>query len=573
MKADTVFVRGRLWTADDRVAATALAVVGERIVCVGSDEEVMRWVGDHTRVVDLAGRMMIPGFHDGHCHYTLAADEHCGINLKGLQSAEACLAAIQQKLVSRPDAPFLRGGGFLEALFPDTGPRKEWLDALSSEMPIAIAADTYHSLWVNSAALALAGITAETPDPHNGRIERDADGSPSGCLRETAQALVLDRLPDWPVEEYKAAIVAFQQTAHTLGLVAACDPWLDIHGRNAVQALRELDSEGKLAMHLRGAYLADPAQGVEQCAALLARCQQDNPPLDATHDPHFRVSAIKFFCDGIFETKTARMLHPYAAAAEKGAEYYGEQNWEAGRMKALFAALDKAQMQIHVHCIGDGAVRQTLDALAFARSQNGARDARHCIAHATACAPEDMPRFRQLDVTVMLNTFWAERDETWLMIAPWVGAEIAEHYLYPVKSFFDAGVRVTNASDYPVTPWPNPLIGIETAVTRQPADNYHPWVFDYDNPVHHHAPWPEERAGVEPMLLACTLNQAVANFMEEFTGSLSVGKYADLVILDRDLLPLAPAEIGAVGVVQTWFKGRCVYTRPAPHQRSDSHGR
>ncbi|HDG1672638.1 TPA: amidohydrolase [Kluyvera cryocrescens] len=555
MYAEIVFKNGVIWTADRlHPLAQAIAVTGEEIIFCGSNADACAYTGEKTQVHDLAGRFMMPAFIDGHCHYTLTADDICGVNLQGMNTPEAYLRAIGDKLAARPNAEFIRGGGFLEAVFPDVGPDKALLDAISLDIPIVIVSETYHSLWVNSKALAIAGINAHTPDPLNGRIERNSLGEPSGCLRETAQALVLECLPDWSVEEYKESILHFQNLAHRLGITGACDPWLDIHGQNATSALIELDDQRQIKMNLRGAILAAPALGQEQFPALNSRLNTLR-----RQGKHFQATTLKFFADGIFETKTALMLEPYAAAAGKGDNYYGEQNWNTSELQALFTTADKAHWQLHIHCIADGAVRQALDAFEHLQKTNGKRDSRHCIAHATACAAEDFPRFKALGVSVMLNTFWASRDKTWLMIADWIGHDRAERYLYPVESFFNAGAIVTNASDYPVTAWPNPLIGIETAVTRQPADNYHPWVFDYSNPVHQQVPWPEERTSVERMLEACTVNQAWANFMESYTGSIVPGKKADFIILNNNPLSVAAEDIGVITVHQTWFEGECVY--------------
>lgn len=559
MYAEMVFKNGVVWTADQQhPLAQAVAITAGEIIFRGSNAEASAFIGEKTQIHDLAGRFMMPAFIDGHCHYTLSADDLCGVNLQGMNTPEAYLSAIRDKLAARPNAEFIRGGGFLEAAFPGAGPDKCLLDAVSSDIPIVIASETYHSIWVNSKALAMAGINAQTPDPLNGRIERNSLGEPSGCLRETAQALVSDLLPDWSVEEYKESILHFQTLAHRLGITGACDPWLDIRGQNATSALIELDDQRQIKMNLRGALLATPALGRTQFPALNSR-------LNALRrkGKHFQATTLKFFADGIFETKTALRLEPYAADAGKGNNYYGEQNWNTSELQALFTEADKAQWQLHIHCIADGAVRQALDAFEHTQKTNGKRDSRHCIAHATACAAEDYSRFAALGVSVMLNTFWASRDKTWLMIADWIGHERAERYLYPVDSFFKAGAIVTNASDYPVTAWPNPLIGIETAVTRQPANNYHPWVFDFSNPIHQQIPWPEECTQVENMLSACTINQAWANFIESYTGSITPGKKADFIILDNNPLRVASEDIGAITVLQTWFEGECVYAASA----------
>lgn len=567
MYAEIVFKNGFIWTAEHTAPqAQAMAIAAQKIIFIGGDEEANAFITSQTVVFDLAGRFVMPAFIDGHCHYSVTADDVCGVNLQGMNTPEAYLEAIGRKIATCPGASFIRGGGFLEAVFPDCGPDKSLLDSLSRKIPIAIASETYHSLWVNSKALEMAGISAQTPDPQNGRIERDELGNPSGCLRETAQDLVLKLLPDWTVDEYKESILRFQSLAHSLGIAGAYDPWLDIRGENAIAALTELDNLQLLKMNLRGAVLASPAKGREQFSSLhmqLTALKREKQ--------HFRVGAVKFFADGIFETKTALMLQPYSPSAAKGMDYYGEQNWQIADLQELFVDVDKALWQIHIHCIADGAVRQALDSFEHMRKVNGVRDARHCIAHATACAPEDFPRFRELGITVMLNTFWASRDKTWLMVSDWIGPERAEAYLYPVASFFTAGACVTNSSDYPVTAWPNPLIGIETGVTRRPADNYHPWVFDYQDPRHHQVPWPQERATVEQMLEACTVNQAWANFMEQQTGTLRPGKMADFIILGQSPLQVAAEDIGAIEILQTWFEGEQVYCSLTPGAALNVH--
>lgn len=554
MFASKVYRNAYVYTADsDRTVAQAVAIHDGKIAFVGTDTEAEPYIGPGTEVVDLEGKMLMPSFFEGHAHYTMGIPAIVGINLAGYNTEEEYVEACRAYLAERPGLEMLRGQGYLEACFPGVGPNRAALDRASTDIPIVLQAETLHSLWANSKAIELAGITSETPDPANGKIEHAEDGSPSGCFREAAQNLILDALPDFTVEQYKEGLLVYQDMCHSFGITGSYDPWLYANG-NPIEALKELDREGKLSMHLRGAYWADPHKGPEQVEELVAARDRDNG------GDLFHVNAVKLFMDGVLESQTAFLLEPYEHAAGRPEGWRGDQIWNPDNMNAVVAAVDRAGMGIHVHCAGDAAVKQTLDAVALARNENGKRDARHCITHIFLLDQADIPRFRNLDVVAMTNSYWFQIDETYFVNGTYTGMDRIAH-TFPQQCLIAGGVRVANASDYPITAIPNPFVGIEIGVTRIAADNYHPWVFDYSDPKFHEPLWPEERADVHDMIDSFTINQAYANFVDDISGSIEVGKNADLIVVDRNIIEGAPEDIGLATVEETLFRGKTVYKK------------
>lgn len=554
MIADRVFTNASVYTADKkRNLASAVAIKDGKFVYVGSDEGVKEYIGETTVVEDVSGKFIMPSFVEGHAHLTMATSTVVGINLAGYNTEEHYVGACRKYIEDHPGIKLLRGQGYLEALFPGKGPRREAMDMASSTVPIVVQAETLHSLWANSAAIELCGITKDTPDPENGRIERRSDGSPSGCFRESAQDLILDALPDYSVEEYERGILAYQDMCHELGFSTAYDPWLFVNS-NGVEALKSLDKQGKLSMRMRGAYWADPHRGTEQVEEIVAARDRDND------GELFHINAVKFFLDGVLESVTGFLLEPYEKAEGRPKGWCGDRIWEPDNINSVVAALDKAGMGIHCHCAGDGAVREALDAVEYAAKVNGKRDARHCITHIFLLDPLDIPRFKELGVVAMTNSYWMQIDDTYFVNGSYTGKERIAHS-FPENCLFKSGACVTNASDYPITATPNPFVGIEIGVTRIAPDNYHPWVVNYDDPKFHEPLWPEERADVCDMIDSFTINQAYANFMEDETGSIEVGKSADMIVVDKNILKIAPEDIATAAVEKTLFMGNVVFEK------------
>lgn len=552
MTAERVYINATVYTADKaRTMAQAVAISGGKFVYVGSNEGAMAYVGKDTIVEDVAGKLIMPAFIEGHAHYTKATSTVVGINLAGYNSEEQYVEACRKYIEDHPSIKVLRGQGYLEAIFPGIGPKREAMDRASKDVPIVVQAETLHSLWANTAAIELAGITKDTPDPENGRIERRPDGSPSGCFRESAQDLILDALPDYSVEEYEQGILAYQELCHKYGFSSSYDPWLFVNS-NGVEALKSLDKKGLLSMRMRGAYWANPHRGVEQVKEIAEARDRDND------GKLFHINAVKFFMDGVLESITGFLLKPYEKADGRPEGWRGDQIWDPDNMNAVVAALDKEGFGIHVHCAGDAAVKQSLDAVEYAFKVNGKRDARHCITHIFLLDPADIPRFKELGVVAMTNSYWMQIDDTYFVNGIYTGMDRIAHS-FPENCLFAGGVTVANASDYPITATPNPFVGIEIGVTRIAPDNYHPWVIDYDDPKFHEPLWPEEKADIRDMIDSFTINQAYANFMDEETGSIEVGKSADMILVDKNILAIAPEDIGTAVVEKTLFMGNVVY--------------
>jgi predicted amidohydrolase YtcJ len=392
-----------------------------------------------------------------------------------------------------------------------------------------------HSAWVNSRALALAGITRETPDPPNGRIERDpVTREPSGTLRESATALVERLLPPYSPAERREGLKRAVALANSLGITTLHDASA---GPEMVAAWAELDRAGELTARVIAAQYVSPELGPEQVDSLAARRER------FAGTRFFRPAAAKFFADGVIEAKTAALLAPYLG--EGGGT--GTANFRPGQLDSLVAAVDRAGIRIHVHAIGDRAIRMALDAIEHARAVNGVRDNRPILAHIQLFDPADIPRFKSLGVVASFQPLWAYADAYITdLTEPVLGPE-RSRWLYPIASLVKSGAVVAAGSDWTVSSM-NPLEAIQVAVTRRgPTDSAGP-------------PWiPEELVGLRTMLEAYTRNGAWAAGDERRTGTLEVGKAADVVVLDRNLFDLAPTSIGRARVLLTLLEGRAVY--------------
>jgi predicted amidohydrolase YtcJ len=560
--ADTVFKNGYIYTvnAHDPVAK-AVAVKGGKIVYVGSNRGVRAFVGPSTQVVRLGGKMMLPGFIDSHMHASMTVSSLYSVLLYGMTSVDEYVAAVAEFAGANPEMDVIRGQGWSNTVVPGIGPLATALDAVVSDKPVAIMSEDGHSYWVNSAALALADITGATPDPENGVIERvpgseQSDppyGTPSGTLRETAADLVTGLLPDYTVQQYKDGVASFQQdVAAPLGLTTVFDPLMYV-GSNGVQALEEMASDGDLTVRFRAALSLTPEDDLATWI----------PAARAERAKHrhgmFKTPAVKIFADGVVEGHTAYLDEPYADALEyKGdAGYRGEPIWRPLDLKKAFARLDRAGFQIHTHAIGDAATTETLNALAYARKVNGKHDWRPGITHLQLVDPKDFSRFAKLGVTAVPDPYWFIKDDyyTYLQV-PYLGLPRADRE-YPMKSFFRAGVTVASASDFPVTIPPDPLMGIAVGVTRWAPD----YVYEYPAPPSLKGVlWPRERATVEQMIRSFTINGARANYLGRKTGSIKVGKRADLVVLDTNLLEVAkPTDLFDAHVLYTMGGGKVLH--------------
>jgi predicted amidohydrolase YtcJ len=532
--ADLVFRHGGVYTVDGpRSWAEAVAVSGGRIVFVGTDAAAAAWIGSSTRVVDLSGKMLLPAFHDSHVHPVSGGIEAIECDLHGLATAEEVFAAIRTYAAAHPEASWIRGGGWELTVFPAGNPSKTMLDRVVPDRPALLDASDGHSAWANSKALAIAGITKTTPDPAHGRIERDASGEPSGALREDAVGLVSRHLPRYTTKDYENGLRQGLKVANAFGLASLEEASAS---KADLEAYAALDAAGALTARVSASIYVDTDKGVA-----------DVPRLKGLRSGYrgkrFHADAAKIFADGVIETRTAAVLEPYIGYGTDR----GKTNLEPADFRALATALDREGFQIHVHAIGDRAVRDALDALEAAQKANGVRDSRHHIAHLELIDPSDIPRFRRLGVVANFQPFWANGDEyITKMTEPELGPE-RSRWIYPIASVEKAGGVTAFGSDWSVSSM-NPLDGIEVAIThREPSKGPGPaWL-------------PEERIDLPDAIAGYTIRGAYLDFTEKETGSIEVGKAADLIILDRNLFEIPPSQIHETKVLWTLLEGKEVY--------------
>lgn len=563
--ADLVLRGAAVYTLDaTRSWATAVAVRDGRIVYVGDDRGAEPWTGPATRVLELPGRMVLPGFQDAHIHPVTSGVEAGQCDLLGLADRAAVLAAIG-RCASEQTGEWLLGAGWQLPIFPDANPGKELLDDIVGERPVYLAAADGHSAWVSSRALELAGIDATTPDPPNGRIERrpgtGSPGEPAGTLREAATELVARLLPPPSLDERLAGLRRAQDLLLAHGVTAVQEASA---GVSELEAYQEAADRGELRLRVVAALRADPDRGPEQAAELAALRRRFT-------GPRLHPTAAKIFLDGVIEARTAAMLEPYLDRAGDR----GELNWPPERLDAVVAALAGEGFDVHVHAIGDRAVRAALDAFEGTGGGRGAPPPasgdslapnprpRHQIAHLEVIDPADVPRFRRLGVIANFQPLWAFADSyivdlTW----PALGPE-RSRWIYPMASVARAGGPLAFGSDWSVSSL-DPLEGIQVAVTRRDPDlaaagGQSGEAASGADASRHRPMQPEEILDLPTALAAYTAGAAWANRLEAETGSIEVGKAADLVVLSHDLFALPPDEIATASVLLTLIDGEIVY--------------
>jgi predicted amidohydrolase YtcJ len=511
-----------------------------RLLYVGSDRGAALHVGPRTKVVDLGGRLVLPGFVDAHIHPVSGGIELGQCNLNDLPDAAAILEKVRRCDALKPGPGWLVGGGWALTAFPGGAPTRQALDAVARERPVFLTAADGHSAWVNTKALALAGITRETKDPKDGRIERDPDGEASGTLRESASGLVSKLLPEPTLEERVLGLLRALELANRHGITALQEANAgggpEGGGRASLEAYREAERRGRLTARVTVSLGTDPARGPEQVDELVALRRELTGGL-------VRAKAAKIFADGVIEARTAAMLEPYADRPGVA----GEPVWTADALKALVLRLALEDFNVHIHAIGDGAVRSALDALEAARAREGPRRPRHQVAHLEVIHPQDVPRFRALGVAANFQPLWAYadayiRDLTW----PALGPERSRR-LYPIGSVARSGAVLAFGSDWSVSSL-NPLEGIQVAVTRQGPSG------DKEPPL-----LPEEAIDLPAAVAAYTIGGAWAIDRETEIGSLEAGKAADLVVLSENIFALPPREIARAKAVLTLLAGRPVW--------------
>jgi predicted amidohydrolase YtcJ len=538
--ADLVITGADVYTVDAaRSWSDAVAVRGDRIVAVGA-AAVSELIGPRTRVIQADGGMVLPGFQDAHVHAPFAGRNRLNVDLEGLVGRQAYLERIAAFAAAHPELPWIVGGGWAMEYFPGGTPRKEDLDAIVPDRPVFLFNRDVHGAWVNSAALEAAGITKDTPDPADGRIERDPrTGEPTGTLHEGAAYSFNERhVPAPSREDWEAAILNAQAHLHALGITGWQDAWVT---PATLEAYRSLDEAGRLTARVVGALWWDRHRELDQIPEFLAQRERGTA--------RFRPTTVKIMTDGVMENHTGALLEPYCDGCGGHTDNHGLTYVERDLLAAAVTELDRLGFQTHMHAIGDRAVRNALDAVQAARAANGPSDRRHHIAHLQLVQPEDVPRFRELGVTANCQAYWAQMEpQMEELTLPFLGRDRAD-LQYPFGDLMRSGATLAMGSDWAVTT-ANPLEEIEVAVTRIDPENR-------DN-----APFLPEQALPLPVALAAfTAGSAYVNHDDE-AGTIAPGRRADLVVLDRNLFARDAGPVGDAHVKFTIAAGSVVFERP-----------
>ena len=553
--ADVIFGGGAIYTADpggrrlvpataaDGRPATAVAIAGGSVIAVGAADDDL--AGPRTEFADLRGRALVPGFQDAHVHPAFAGVTMIGCNLIGAATLDEAIARIGAYAAAHPEKEWISGSGWRMEWFEAGTPSRQLLDRLTGGRPAFLLNRDGHGGWASTRALELAGFDARTPDPVDGRFEREPDGGLQGTVHEGAADLVGAFVPKPTFDERLAGLLLAQRHLHERGITAWQDaiigPYLG--SQDPLPVYLAAARSGQLTARVRGALWWERSRGADQIDELLGR-------REAGQAGRFLARTVKIMQDGVAENFTAGLLEPYLDSCGGQTAGRGLSHVDPEELRAHVTALDALGFQVHFHAIGDRAVRECLDAAAAARAANGGNGHRHHIAHLQMVHPDDVPRFARLGVAANMQALWAahepQLDELTL---PFVAPELAARQ-YVFADLLRSGARLAAGSDWAVSS-ASPLRAIHVAVNRSLyGSRAEPLL-------------PGQALELAEAMAAYTIGSAFVNHLDDVTGSIEPGKLADLVVLDRDPFMLPPDEIAATSVLATYVQGAAVYQHPA----------
>jgi hypothetical protein len=533
--ADLIITHANIWTVDPaRPSAQALAVIGERIVDVGTEEEVSAWRGRQTRVIDAGGKLVLPGFNDAHVHFVSGGAQLDSVQLNDAISAEEFVRRIAERAKITPKGEWITGGEWDETKWnPPHLPTKELIDPVTGETPVFVYRYDGHLALANSAALRAGGVTAQTPDPPGGTIVHDAHGNPTGALKDAAQDLVFKVIPSMTHEQRLHATRRAMEHAASLGVTSA--QYMDDDDNetyNDLKIFSELHDQRLLTTRL---YVAPSIVDWEDQAKIGVRRSFGSSDL--------RIGALKGYADGSLGSRTAYFFEPFSDAPDNHGLLSHEMQPPSAMRERIIKA-DAAGLQICIHAIGDKAISMILDFYSDAVKQNGARDRRFRIEHAQHMAAKDFDRFAQFGVIASVQPYHAIDDGRWAEDR--IGHDRASR-TYAFRTFLDHKVRLAFGTDWPVAPL-NPMLGLYAAVTRATLDGKNPngW-------------FPDQKLTMAEAVEAYTMGSAYAEFQEKEKGSITSGKLADFVILSDDIFEIDPAKIRDAKVLKTFLGGKLIW--------------
>jgi predicted amidohydrolase YtcJ len=556
---DVLFTGGSVFTGSGSpLHGKAVAVSGGRITAIVPESEASALIGARTRVVDLGGALLAPGFQDAHIHPVGGGVELLQCDLSEAADAADAVARVAEYAAAHPDEPWILGGGWSMDHFAGGAPQRALLDDAVPDRPVLLMSRDHHSSWANSCAIRLAGVDASTPDPADGRIEREPDGSPAGTFHEGAGELFAGVRPAGSEDLSYRGLLRAQELLLSMGITG----WQDaiVAGSAAGISdptgayLRALE-EGTLRVHVVGAQWWERSGGLEQVDRMVR--WRDEIARRGIGD-RLSFGTVKIMVDGVAENQTAAMLAPYRDAHGHDTGNRGISFVDPDLLRSAVVALDAEGMQVHFHALGDRAVREALDAIEAARAANGASDNRHHLAHLQVIAEVDAARFAELDAVANLQALWAtHEDQIDVLTLPFLQRD-AEARQYPFGDLLRHGARLAAGSDWPVSS-PDPLAAIHVAVTRvapgidaEPLGGAH------------------QRLDLATALAAYTSGSAYVNHREHDTGHVREGYLANLVVIRPDPFTLADADLHLATVASTWIEGDPVYERPHAESTADA---
>ena len=535
--ADVIIIHGRVYTENPKQPwAQAVAIRGSKIVAVGEDAAIEKRRGMGTKVINAGGKLVLPGFVDCHVHFLEGSFSLSQLNLESAKDVVGIQKRLREYAAENPGDGWILGRGWDYTMFgSESLPNKKYLDELFPDRPVSLTAYDSHTSWVNSKALALAGIARDTPNPLNGIIVRDPlTGEATGALLETAQRLVAKVVPEPTRADKLLALRAGMKWANEHGITRVHSAGGDFQ---SIDLFEEMRRRGDLNLRMYVAYFLDPPQLLPKDLESIESARKKY------HDEWIDAGAVKFMLDGVVETHNAALLEPYS----DDPSINGKTFWNSANYNAAVLELDKRGFQLFTHAIGDYSVRMALDAYENAEQRNHKHDRRPRIEHIETIAAADIPRFGKLGVIASMQPLHSYPDSDTLDFwARNTGADRASR-AWAWKSIADAGGHLAFGSDWPIVTM-NPWEGIQTAVTRQTAEATPPAGFV-----------PEQRLTVEQAVGAYTLGAAFAGRREKTEGSLEEGKLADLIIVSQNIFDVNPHKIGATKVLTAILGGRVMY--------------
>ncbi len=528
--ADLIIQNARIWTVDPSLPeAESVAILGDRIVAVGSNQQVDAWHGPQTRVVDAAGKRLLPGFNDAHVHFTDGGAQLDSVELNDATSPQEFARRIGERATKTTKGEWVLGGDWDETKWtPAELPTKELIDAVTPAMPVAVNRYDGHMVLANSLALKLAGITAQTPDPAGGVIVRDKQGNPTGALKDAAEDLLFKAVPPPSHDQRRHAIERALEHAASLGVTSVQHMNPDYAD---IAIYSELLDEGKLTTRIYAAPLI--TQVDDQVKIGIRR---------AFGGPYLRIGAVKAYSDGSLGSTTAYFFEPYSdRPGNRG--LLSDEMHPISIMQDRMMRADAAGLQICTHAIGDAGISAILDIYAAIEKEHGSRDRRWRIEHSQHLAVKDFDRFAQLHVIASVQPYHAIDDGRWAEGR--IGHDRASR-TYAFRTLLNHGVRLAFGTDWEVAPL-NPMLTLYAATTRATLDGKNPdgW-------------FPEQKLTIKEAIEAYTMGSAYAEFQESEKGSITPGKLADMVLLSID-----PVKIRDVKVFKTWVGGKLTYDNGA----------